>query len=89
MINATIPLERVKITLEGQGYVVPTVVHFDRCNVQIGFGETVSFEFALVGGNLRMVTRRFIDGKVNAEVITVASGLRSVPADSPTLSIEE
>ena len=75
MINAMVPLERVKVTLEGMGYDLPTVVHFDRCNIQIAFGEIVSFEFALIGGNLRMVTRRFIGGKVNAKVVTVASGL--------------
>jgi len=75
MINAMIPLERVKITLEGKGYEVPAVVHFDRCNVQIAFGDIVSFEFALIGGNLRMVTRRFVDGKMVSDVITVASGL--------------
>jgi hypothetical protein len=75
MISAIIPLERVKITLEGKGYEVPTVVYFDRSNIQIAFGEgeIVSFEFALIDGNLRMVTRSFVDDKVNVEVVTVAS----------------
>lgn len=75
MINATIPLRKVQVDMTG----VPATVYFDLNNIQIAFGqraECISFEFVLRDyGELRMVTRRFIDNKLVADVVTVATGL--------------
>ena len=73
MINAMIPLGSVKITLKDKECEIPTVVYFEQNNVQIAIGQIVSFEFALINGELRMVTRKFVDDKLVADVITVAS----------------
>jgi hypothetical protein len=75
MIKATIPLERVNCTLEGKDYELPATVYFDRCSIQIAFGELVSFEFVLIGGELKMVKRQSVDGKMAALVSLVASGI--------------
>lgn len=79
MINATIPLSDIKIILEDMGSELKTVIRFDRNGILLRFGDNLSFEFLMFGSNMRMVTRRFVDGKPTMEASTVASGLTAGP----------
>ena len=80
MITASIPLEKVKVTLQDNGAEVPTAVYFNPNDIQIAFGEIVSIEFALRNGKLRMVTRQFVNDKLSAKTEVIAS-LPPSPAD--------
>ena len=85
MISAIVPLERITGVLMDADYELPATIYLDRSEIQIAFGrnaEIVSFAFVLTGGDLKMVTRRFVANRMTAEVLTVASGLTPVPADS-------
>ena len=76
MIAATIPIEKIKVTLQDNGAEVPTAVFFSPNDIQIAFEELISIEFALLNGKIRMVTRRF----VNDKIITVTKTIAVLPA---------
>jgi hypothetical protein len=73
MITATIPIEKITVTLQDNGAEIPTAVYFSPNNIEIAFGEIISVEFALTNGKIRMVTRQFMADKLVADTQTIAS----------------
>ena len=41
MITATIPIEKITVTLQDNGKQIPTAVYFSPNNIEIAFGEDV------------------------------------------------